>query len=87
MSPKDEVRKSAIEMRHEKTKTLTSEELRNIPDGCDEINDPLSSISGHTISEGYTCGRTEVLTRTKEFESPKIRIAQRNDYKRRKKCS
>ena len=44
MSPKDEVRKSAIETRHEKTKTLTSEVLRNIPDGRDEIDDPLSSV-------------------------------------------
>jgi len=35
------------------------------------------------ISEGYTCERAEVLTKTKELESRKIRIAQRNDYKRR----
>ena len=38
------------------------------------------------ISEGYLCERAEVLTRTKELESRKIRIAQRNDYKRRTKC-
>ena len=47
VTPKDEVRKSTIEMRHEKTKTLTSEILRNIPDGRDEIDDPLSSVWGH----------------------------------------
>ena len=37
------------------------------------------------VSEGYRCERAEVLTRTKELESHKIRIAQRNDYKRKTK--
>lgn len=41
MGPGDEVGRSAIEMRHKKTKTLTSEVLRKTPDGRDEIDDPL----------------------------------------------
>lgn len=41
VSPKDEVRKSAIETRH---KTLACKVLRKFSDGRDEIDDPLSSV-------------------------------------------